>query len=226
MTQVETAASGPAQVTDGIADWLQLVERTLQGLNHALNNRIGSLAALVELYHLGDLEGDPSEFQTLETELRRLSECNHVVRLLRRDSGVGEEALLMSDVLSDALAVQRFATDGRAATVAVTPAPHAEPVRTERWALLRVLVLLLDEIVRMATGIGSSVEVATTSDEERLTLVFRVRRLGDELPEASAAPYARLLAQSLGSSVSADAGALTLCVPTLKARRASGLPLR
>src|SRR5438105_7018080 len=209
MMQVETAAAG-AQVTEGIAEWLVVVERALQGLNHALNNRIGSLAALVELYQLGDLDGDPSEFRTLETELRRLSECNHVVRLLRRDSGVGEEALMMSDVLSDALAVERFAHDGRVATVAVTPAPDAEPVRLERWALLRVVVLLLDEITRLASGIGSSVQVATTSDEEWLALDFRVRRINDDLPNALGSHYARLLAQSFGASVTAGAGALSL----------------
>ena len=42
----------------GIEEWAELVDQALHGLHHALNNRIGSLSALVELYQLGDLPSD------------------------------------------------------------------------------------------------------------------------------------------------------------------------
>ena len=67
MTQDATGEVGPEAT-----EWLELVEQALHGLHHALNNRIGSLSALVELHHLGDLPTDGSGFETLAADIKRL----------------------------------------------------------------------------------------------------------------------------------------------------------
>src|SRR5438477_7966852 len=96
---------------EGVEEWLGLTERVLQGLHHALNNRIGSLSALVELYQLGDLPSDESGFENLAADLARLADCNHMVRLLSRDSVAGEEPLILDDVLADVFAIHRYLHD-------------------------------------------------------------------------------------------------------------------
>src|SRR5215212_5205056 len=98
-----TTASPPPQ--EGVEEWLDLVDHALQGLHHALNNRIGSLSALVELHQLGDLPADGTGFENLAADLTRLGDCNRVIRLLPSDAVVGEEPLILDDVLADVLAI-------------------------------------------------------------------------------------------------------------------------
>src|SRR6185312_12853310 len=135
---------------DGIEEWLSLVDEVLQGLHHALNNRIGSLSALVELYQLGDLPPDGSGFESLAADLTRLSDCNRIVRLLPRDAVPGEEPLIIDDVLADVFAIHRFLHEVRDLQVTIVPTLYVEPVRVERWALVRVLTLLLNDAKRLA----------------------------------------------------------------------------
>src|SRR5678815_1904793 len=127
---------------------MEIVDQALQGLHHALNNRIGSLSALVELYQLGDIPPDGSGFENLAADLRRLEDCNRMVRLLPRDSIAGEEALILDDVLADVLAIHRYLHDARDLSVTIVPTRYVEPVRVERWALVRVLTLLLADAHR------------------------------------------------------------------------------
>ena len=96
--------SGPPPF-EGVEEWLELVDEALQGLHHALNNRIGSLSAIVELYQLGELPSDGSGFETLAADLTRLGDCNRIVRLLRRDTVPGDEPLILDDVLADVFAI-------------------------------------------------------------------------------------------------------------------------
>ena len=105
--------------TEGIEEWVELVDQALQGLHHALNNRIGSLSALVELHQLGELPADNSSFDNLTADLTRLSDCNRMIRLLPRDSVAGEEPLILYDVLADVFAIHRYLHDARDLQVTV-----------------------------------------------------------------------------------------------------------
>ena len=87
------------------------MDQALHGLHHALNNRIGSLSALVELYQFGDLPADGSGFENLAADLTRLEDCNRMVRLLPRDAVAGEEPLILDDVLADVFAIHRYLHD-------------------------------------------------------------------------------------------------------------------
>jgi hypothetical protein len=206
---------------EGVEEWLELVEEALQGLHHALNNRIGSLSALVELQQLGELPPDSSAFASLAADLKRLEECNRMVRLVTRDAAVGEEPLILDDVLADVFAIHHFLHEVRDLQVTIVPNRFVEPVRAERWALVRVLALLLNEAKRLAKDVGSVVRAATESDEQWVRVEFRVGSpLVAETP-AERSDYAARIASIFGGVVSRRAGVAELKLPTLKARRAA-----
>jgi signal transduction histidine kinase len=207
---------------EGVEEWLELVDQALQGLHHALNNRIGSLSALVELFQLGDLTHDGSGFESLAADLTRLGDCNRMVRLLSRDSMAGEEPLILDDVLADVFAIHRFLHEVRDVQVSIVPTRYVEPVRVERWALIRVLTLLLADAKRLAKDSASVVRAVTASDEQWVCVEFRVGS-----PLVAAAPtsagggrYSEGLAVRFGATVTRKPGVAELRMPTLKARRA------
>jgi hypothetical protein len=193
----------------------------LQGLHHALNNRIGTLSALVELYQLGDLPPDGSGFDNLSADLARLEDCNRVIRLLACDVVAGEEPLILDDVLADVFAIHRFLHEVREQQVTIVPTRYMEPVRVERWALVRVLTLLLADAKRLGKSLQAGVRAVSESDEQIVRVEFRV---GSPLVEAAVparGPYAEVVAASFGGSVTRRPGVAELRMPTLKARRAA-----
>jgi hypothetical protein len=211
----------PAQDVEGVHEWLALVDEALQGLHHALNNRIGSLSAVVELSHLGELPPDGAGFESLAADLTRLEDCNRMVRLLPRDKGAGEEPLILDDVVTDVFAIHRYLHDIRDLQVTMVPTRYVEPVRVERWALVHVLTLLLNDAKRLAKSTHAVVRALTESDELWVRVQFRVGS-----PPVTEAPepggrYAQLLAASFGGVVNRGPGMVELRMPTLKARRAA-----
>ncbi len=211
----------PASVNEDLREWLELVDQALQGLHHALNNRIGSLSALVELYQLGDLPNDGTGFEGLAADLTRLGDCNRVIRLLPEDAHSSEEPLILDDVLADVFAIHRFLHDVRDLQVSIVPTRFVEPVRVARWALVRVLALLLADAKRLARDTSAVVRAVTESDEQWVRVEFRVGTpLVAEAP-ASRGTYADTLAASFGGTVTRRAGVAELRLPTLKARRAA-----
>jgi hypothetical protein len=224
VTQDEAPAldTALAPTQEGVEEWLELVDHALQGLHHALNNRIGSLSALVELQQLGDLPADGSGFETLASELTRLGDCNRAIRLLPRDGVVGEEPLILDDVLADVLAIHRFLHDARELQVMIVPTRYVEPVRVERWALVRVLTLLLADAKRLALTQTGSVRAVTESDDHWVRVEFRVAAPGvDAVPMSGGGRYAERVAEWFGGTVTRKPGVVQLRLPTLKARRAA-----
>lgn len=212
---------GPGGI-EGVEEWIALVELVLQGLNHALNNRIGSLSALIELFQLGDLPADGSGFEGLAGDLTRLEDCNRVIRLLPADARSSEEPLILDDVFADVFAIHRFVHDVRDLQVTIVPTRFVEPVRVERWRLLRVLTMLLADAKRLAKSTGAIVRAVSESDEQWVRVEFRVGApLVAEIPVSGGGRYAELLAETFGGAVNRRAGVAELRLPTLKARRAA-----
>lgn len=215
----------PAPSVEGVEEWLGLVEQVLQGLHHALNNRIGSLSALVELFQLGDLPNDGSGFENLGADLARLEDCNRVVRLITRDAHTVEEPLILDDVLADVFAVHRFLHEVRDLQVTIVPTRFVEPVRVERWRLLRVLILLLADAKRLSKDESRDAKIVravTESDDQWVRVEFRVGApLVDAVPVPASSGYAEALATTFGGSVTRRPGVAELRLPTLKARRAA-----
>lgn len=210
-------------VSGDIEDWLSLLDQVLHGLHHALNNRIGTLSALVELAQLQELPPDGTAIKSVAADLERLADCNRVVQLLRRDRAAGEEALLLDDVITDAYAVHRFLHDVRDVQVTASPRSGIEPVRVERWVALRALVLLLYDARRLAKRLATIVRTVAESDEDWVRIEFR---LGEseavaiaEVPQSPGGRYAERLAASCGGEVVRAPGTVGMRLPTLKARR-------
>jgi hypothetical protein len=213
--------STPAAI-DGLEEWMELVDQALQGLHHALNNRIGSLSAVVELLQMGDFPADGAGFENLAADLTRLEDCNRVLRLLPCDSASSEEPLILDDVLADVFTIHRFLHDVRDLQVSIVPTRYVEPVRLERWALVRVLTLLLADAKRLAKRCDAVVRAVTESDEQWVRVEFRVGTpLVAEVPSPGGGRYAELLAERFGGAVSRRPGVAELRLPTLKARRAA-----
>jgi hypothetical protein len=215
----------PSNSADGVEEWLELMDQALQGLHHTLNNRIGSLSALLELLRLDGVPADGSGFDALNAEVARLEDCSRLVRLLPRDPVADEEALILDDVLADAFAIHRFLHSVRDVPVTIVPTRFVEPVRVERWAFVRVLTLLLYDVKRLANQFAASVRVVAESDDRWLTIQFRVgASAAREIPVSSNGRYPEVIAKSLGGSVSRRTGVVELRLPTLKARRAADRP--
>ncbi len=212
----------PARADDeGLDEWLTVVDQVCHGVHHALNNRIGSLSALLELTRLGDLPPNDPAFASLANELTRLEDCSRTIRLLPR-AEVGEEPLLMDDVLADVLAVHAFLHELRDTPLTITPTPFVEPVRAERWALVRVLILVLADAKRLAKASRASVHTVIESDDRWVKVAFRVEPPAvGAIPTPMRASYAERLAGTLGGSVNRRESAVELRLPTLKTRRAA-----
>ena len=221
-------ASAPTSVAtplepEGADEWLMLVDQVCHGIHHALNNRIGSLSALLELTRLGDLPPNDPAFASLTTELTRLEDCARTVRLLPRSS-MGEEPLIVDDVLADVLAVHAFLHELRETPFTIAPTRFVEPVRAERWALVRALILVLADAKRLAKTNRASVHATIESDDRTVRIEFRVSdgsQPVSQFPTPAHGPYAERLAAVFGGSVTRGAGSVELRLPTLKMRRAA-----
>ena len=209
-------------VFEGVEEWLDLVDEALNGLHHALNNRIGSLSALVELHQLGELTPDGPGFGSLAADVARLEDCSRLARLLPRSPAGGEEPLILDDVLADVFAVHRFLHEVRDVQVTIVPARYVEPVRLERWALVRVLTLVLNDAKRLAKAAGSIIRVVTESDEQWVRVEFGIGTpLVAGVPLPAVTDYAEKLAIRLGGSIIRRPGIVEVRLPTLKSRRAA-----
>jgi C4-dicarboxylate-specific signal transduction histidine kinase len=204
-------------------EWLEIVEMALAGVNHALNNRIASLTAMVDLLRMGDSEGAGENFERLAAELPELAECSRVVRLLAGGNPHREEALALDDVLSDVFAIHHFLRDIRDVPIETAPSPASEPIRVERWALVRTLTLLLDEAKRLASESASSVQVVLKSDEQSVSAEFSVATAVEgSVSRVGQAGYAEALSERFGWRVIRRPRLVGLVIPTLRVRRTAG----
>jgi hypothetical protein len=145
-----SSAQEHAVVTD---DWTTLSDELLQGLVHALNNRVAALSAFVELARLGDEEADPTT--VLPAELVLLHRVNSLFGLLPQ-RGADAEALELPLVLDDALRLHEHHPRLRSERCIVVCEATPLPVRAPRWALLRVLLMLVHAAKDAADSVRGS----------------------------------------------------------------------
>jgi hypothetical protein len=217
-----TSRIAPRQPDDALHsdDWRSISEELLQGLVHALNNRVAALSAFVELAKLGDEEGDP--VTVLPAEITQLHRLNGLFALLP-ERGSGFEALELRSVLDDAILLHEHHPRLRSERVAVAFEGAPAVVRAPRWALVRALVILVH-----------SAKLAARSRHAPEGTTLRVR--GDDTTisvrvAAAVEPSADLtaLAERCHGSVAREAGELVLRMPSVRElrrrERESGGPL-
>ena len=191
-------------------DWRTISEELLLGLVHALNNRVAALGAFVELARLGDEEGDPAT--VLPAEIAQLQRVNALFGMLPERKS-DSEALDLRSVLDDAIHLHEHhpRLRGEPITIAFEGAPAV--VRAPRWALVRVLVMLVHAARRAA-------------DQSRTAAGATLRVRGDDASigvyaDAAVTPSADLVAfaERCHGSVAREEGGLVLRLPSVRELR-------
>jgi hypothetical protein len=191
-----------------LAAWVELADALMRGLVHALNNRVTALSALAELAALGDDELTAQ--RVLPSELARLQQVNVMFRLLLTDE-MSSEAMELAPVLDDALALHAHHSRLRTVRCEVIRRGTILPVRAPRWALLRLLLLLL-EYAKLhaddeAGGRPGTAELRIDGAEDSIELTVSAR--------GESCPYAQAMAELCGGRLEVDAGSITARLPTL-----------
>lgn len=188
----------------GAAEWLALSDDLLAGLVHALNNRVTALGVCAELAGLGDeqmLDGG-----LLQAEVERLQKASALVALLPARGHA--EALEIGPVLHDAVAIHAHHPRMRAVECAVEITDAPQPVRAPRWALLRLLLIMVDAAKAGAEEARRGSAVVRLSGEPGAVLVRAVVREGG-------GAYATEMATLCGGTLSRVNEELVLALPSL-----------
>lgn len=213
--------------------WLEVSDDLLQGVGHALNNRVAALTAVGQVL-AATTEGPLTS--ALSAESLRLQRAVQLLRLLVRRWDAEPEPLTVQDVLDDVAELVSHHPRVHTAGLRVDAEAGLMPVRAERSSLTHAFCLLLAPAVEAAERRGEDSVPVRCSGTEREVLVeipFPTRagehdaESGyDPPPEAGVDPRsARGLIQRAGGelSVREEAGepvALLVRLPTLvEARR-------
>ena len=190
--------------SSGAAQWVALSDALLAGLVHMLNNRITALSVCAELAAMGDDEMIAGG--VLTTELKRLQGASALIGLMPSRPHQ-PEALELRPVLDDALALHAHHPKTRLVECEVRVDGAMQPVRAPRWALLRLLLVLVDAAKEAADASGSRAVLHLASDEHAVRL-----RLGTP---GDGGPYAAEMAALCGGRLAREGGELKLTLPSL-----------
>lgn len=192
----------------GADQWMALSDALLAGLVHTMNNRVTALSVCAELAQLGDQQMIADGM--LSAEVRRLQRATELMALLPARPRE-PEALELRPLLEDAIDLHAHHPLLRSIECKVEVDGAMQPVRAPRWALLRLLLLLVDA-AKAAVG-----------ESERATCV----RLGSDAAAARVCVKAAGDGGSYGAEMSALCGGtlaregddLVLTLPSLKRLR-------
>ena len=184
--------------------WTSLFEELLRGLVHAISNRITALSAFAEL---AAMDGEPIEAAMLQEEVMRLHQVSALVGVLAT-RGDEIEALEVRALLDLALTILSHHPRVRPVPCSVEQCGLVLPVRVPRWALLRLLLLMVDAAERASDAAqASGVAVQLSGDESTV----RVHIVSCE----PFGPDAERLAATCGGVLTRRAGTYVLALPSL-----------
>ena len=196
----------------GTTEWLALADDLLAGLVHALNNRITAMSVCVELAGLGD--DQMLKDGMLAQEVGRLQRAGALLGLLPARGQ--PEALEIAPVLGDALAIHAHHPRVRGIDCTVEVHGSPPPVRVTRWALLRLLLVLVDDAKAAAHDAQErTVTVELSGDARELQLRTAAR--------GSISAYAEAMASVCEGTLQNHRGRVVLTLPGLaEVRRREG----
>jgi hypothetical protein len=186
------------------AQWAELSDALLAGLVHMLNNRVTALSVCTELATMGDDEMIAGG--VLTTEMQRLQRASALIGLLPARPHQ-PEALELRPVLDDAIALHAHHPRTRLVACDVAAGESMQPVRAPRWALLRLMLVLVDAGKEAAAESARSTTFRLTSDERAAHV--HVTAPGD------GGPYGAAMAALCGGQLTRDGEELVLTLPTL-----------
>lgn len=186
------------------AEWAELSEKLIRGLVHALNNRITALSSFSQLMAMGD---QLTPQQILPEELAQLSTVSEHLRALCSER-LGSEALEIVPVLAEAVALHRHHPVLRAIRCDVSMLSSLQPIRVPRWALLRLLLVMVDNAKRAAdVAARDGLRIGVQSSEQALAVQF--------FAGAARSPYADEMAAFCGASIEWGDDRSIVTFPTL-----------
>lgn len=186
------------------AQWAELSDALLAGLVHMLNNRVTALSVCAELAAMGDTE--MMEGGVLMSEVKRLQQASALIGLMPSRPH-RPEALELRPVLDDAIALHAHHPRTRLVACDVALDGAMQPVRAPRWALLRLMLVLVDAAKDAAAEASRSATIRLSSDEA--TAYLRVSTTAD------GGAYGAAMAELCGGQLSRDGTELVLGLPTL-----------
>jgi len=200
------------------AQWAELSDALLAGLVHMLNNRVTALSVCAELATMGDAEMISGG--VLMNEMKRLQQASALIGLMPSRPHK-PEALELRPVLDDAISLHAHHPRTRLVACDVTLDSAMQPVRAPRWALLRLMLVLVDAAKEAAADSARSATMHLASDEQ--SALVRVSAPGD------GGPYGAAMAALCGGQLARDGAELVLSLPTLlqlrqREREARGEP--
>ena len=197
--------------------WLAAADGLVAGVHHALNNRLGTVSALVQIAAMGD-GGGPDTGRALREELERLAETLRLLAMIPRRPGEEPIPLRLSELLPDVLALVAQHRDARDVRFAVETAPDLLPVLCAETALAHALLALLAGAAGAAREAETlRVDVRCSGDERRVTV--EVEPEGDAVGrQVGGAGLAALFAAAGGEMETTETGVVAR-LPTLPAAR-------
>jgi hypothetical protein len=204
-----------AEERPALESWVELSDALMRGLVHALNNRVTALSAFAELAALGD--DQLTAQHVLPSELARLQQVNAMFRLLLTEE-MPPEAMELAPVLDDALALHAHHSRLRTVRCEVIRGGKILPVRVPRWALLRLVLMLLEYAKQHADrghagGPPGTAELRIEGGEESIDL---------SVSEGSGScRYAQAMAELCGGTLEIGRDRITARLPTLPELRRS-----
>jgi len=212
----------------GITRWLTVHDDLLRGLTHALSNRVGTIAATAYLAEMQPASLT-STAVTLREEGDRLEHLLHVLRLLPRRRGNVAEPVIITDVVSQAMALQAYHPTEGDVPVSLQLDGDVQPAYVEPGALVMALTVLIgagQRAVRLG-GFGADrgrVLVTISSSTEVVEIAARGHGADGPLQDTDATTAddvhaVRWLLGAWSGSATTTSGGATLHVPTLQAAR-------
>ena len=192
----------------GAAQWAALSDALLAGLVHMLNNRVTALSVCAELATMGDEQMLSSG--VLTTEVRRMQAASALIGLLPMRPHP-PEALELRPVLDSALEMHAHHPRTRLVECTVEMQDAMQPVRAPRWALLRLMLVLVD-VAKEA--------MPDSATSARVRLWSTARDAGVRVVTPSdGGPYGAEMAALCGGMLTRDGDELVLTLPSLTTLR-------
>jgi hypothetical protein len=189
----------------GAAEWLSLSDELVSGLVHALNNRVTAVSVCAELASLGDEQ--MLRDGVLGAELTRLQRVGALIGLLPA-RGHAPEALEIAPVVDDAIAIHAYHPRTRAIECVMERQGIVQPLRAPRWALLRLVLYVIDAAKSEAQTAGRTMaKVRLSGDEQWVWLRARARD--------SESCYATEMATLCGGALAREGEELLITLPSL-----------
>ena len=195
----------PAALEDvGAASWEQLQGDLLRGFVHSLNNRVASLTAFTDL---ATMDSSPLDVASVRNEINRMYELTSLIGRLAARSDE-PEALEVCPLLDSAIKMHDHHARSTRRTTEIRQAQTVYPVRVPRYALLRLLLLIVDGCRRkplktLAIEVGGDAEIVALGFHE-------CDEITDEMQD---------LARVCGATLRNENGNVNLTLPSLMALR-------